>query len=214
MESKMKIWNKVIFILLFGTLWGVAELFGWDVLRALQVPNKSTYLYVVAFFILVFAKRIVSFPCSLFFISLVTIIYKTLGVQFFGCQAAAVMIDAIAVDFAFHLLKRERLDDWKWRSVAAPLISIVAFGAFGLYREFIWAAPGYIPTGFNGVWSYMLHSALPAIILSVIVIHPSYAAGGIASKRLVGLDEKRSLRWSSAAGVALTIALWMALLFY
>jgi hypothetical protein len=210
----MKIWNKIILTLLFGTLWGVAELFGWDVLRALHIQNKSTYLYIVAFFILVFAKRIVAFPGSLFFISLITILYKTLGVQFFGCQAMAVMIDALAVDMAFHLLKQERLDNWKWRSVAAPLISIAAFGAFGLYREFIWAAPGYIPTGFSGVWNYMLHSALPAVILSIIVIHPAYAAGAIASKRLAGLDKKRSMLWPSAVGATLTIVLWIALLFY
>jgi hypothetical protein len=215
LESKMKLWNKIVLILLLGTVWGVAELFGWDLLRALDVSNKSTYLFLVAFFILIFAKRIVPFFGSLFLISLVTIAYKTLGVRFFGCQAMAVAIDALTVDLAFYLLKEEKLKDWKWRSIAAPIMSIVAFAAFGFYREFIWAAPGYIPTGLSGVWGYMTHSALLAVILSIIVIHPAYVFGGVAAKKLaVGGDEKRMLRWSYAAGATLIVILWVALLFY
>ena len=210
----MKLWNKIILILLLGTVWGVAELFGWDILRALDVSNKSTYLFLVAFFILIFAKKIVPFFPSLFLVSLVTITYKTLGVRFFGCQAMAVAIDALTVDLAFQLLKEKRLNDWKWRSIAAPVMGIAAFAAFGFYREFIWAAPGYIPTGLSGVWAYMTHSALLAVILSIIVIHPAYILGGAAAKRLAAGDKKRILRWSYAAGATITVILWVALLFY
>lgn len=210
----MKIWEKIALILTFGTIWGVAELFGWDILRALDVSNKSTYLFLAAFFILIAAKRVIPFFGSMFLMSLVTIAYKSAGVKFFGCQAVAVAIDALAVDTVYYLLTEKRFESWKWRSIGALLISVPAFAAFGFFREFIWAAPGYESSVLSGVLVYMLNSALTAVILSIVVIHPAYTLGNSIAKRRESPASRSSLNWAFTAGVAITVILWAVLFLY
>jgi len=208
----MKVLDKILIIFLAGSTWGVLELFGWDALRALNVDRKSYILFTVALIILVATKLILRFPGSLIPVALITIVFKALGVKFFLCQSGAVLIDAAVVDIGYHIVKQENFKRLSIRTLAAPVMAIVAFFSFGIFREFITHAEGFITTGFPGAFSYTINSGLPAALLSIIGINIGYLFGIYAGDKLVSKKtEGRAFGLFQTVGMMVILLIWATL---
>lgn len=210
----MKLIDRVLLILFIGSIWGFAELFGWDMLRSMKVAHPSIMLFVVSFFILFAAKMLLKFPGALIPIAMIAVLYKTLGVQFFKCQTTAVLLIAAFVDLAYHVIKSERYKSWKVRAAVAPVITFCSFLLFGLYREFIYAAPGFDIKGFEGALNYMIYSGIPAMLLSTVIVHPSWAFGKYLQENGLALFRAPAFKWTYSVGASLMALIWVLLFLY
>jgi hypothetical protein len=210
----MKIFDKFLIIIITGSIWGLAELYGWNLLKAVRASNPATYLFVVSFVILFSFKYLLRFPGALIMVSVVTVLYKTLGVQFFKCQTTAVVIIAAMLDIGYHLFREKRYEEWKWRSLAAVVMTFLSFILFGIYREYIYAAPGHEFKGFQGAIGYLVNSGIPAIILSVFIVHPAWMLGKYLKSNFGKVLAKPLQPWFYGAGSLLVLFIWLLLFFY
>ena len=118
----MSKFEKILVVLLIGSLWGALELFGRDIFRAIGVPQKSALLFGLGIIILYASKKLVDFPGSVVIMALIAGLFKMASSYFFPCQFAAVVINGIVFDVTYTAFK-ERLDSsQEFTTIAAPVM--------------------------------------------------------------------------------------------
>ncbi len=124
--------DKVLAILLIGTLWGAIELFGGELFRAWDVPNKSALLFGLTLIVIYASKNLVDFVGSAVIMAAIASLFKTASSNFYSCQVAAVMINGIIFDGTYLLFKKQFDSSAAVRSVIAP---IMAYMSFAIIRD-------------------------------------------------------------------------------
>ncbi len=82
LEAPRQALRKLLFVLMFGAVFGMLELFGRDALRAVGVEHKSALLYGLGIIILYASKRVVHFPGSVVIMAIIAGLFKTASRQF------------------------------------------------------------------------------------------------------------------------------------
>jgi hypothetical protein len=209
-EKIMGKFEKILMILLLGSLWGAMELFGRDIMRAMGVPQKSALLFGLGIIILYASKKLVDFPGSVVIMALIAGLFKMASSYFFPCQFAAVIINGIVFDITYTAFK-ERLDSGVvFRTIAAPVLVYVSYAVFAVFATYILREGSWAAKGWEGVVSYLSFDAVSASLITAVTIHLGYYLG-----RAVGpLAQPRTSRMPAMAfrivSVALVAAIWMA----
>lgn len=173
----MSKYEKILIIVLLGSLWGALELFGRDILRAMNMPQKSAILFGLGIIILYASKRLVHFPGSVVIMALIAGAFKTASSHFYPCQFAAVMINGIVFD-ATYTAFRGRLDaSLINRIIAAPVITYVSYAAFAVFATYLLREASWVADGWAGIRAYLLGSATTAALISIVTIHIGYYLG-------------------------------------
>lgn len=206
----MKKYEKILVVLLIGSLWGAMELFGRDIFRAMGVPQKSALLFGLGLIILYASKKLVDFPGSVAIMAVIAGLFKMASSYFFPCQFAAVVINGIMFDITYTVFK-ERLDSSAvFRTIAAPVLVYVSYAAFALFATYLLREASWVEKGWTGVVAYLRADALSASLISVVTIHLGYYLG----KAVQPLAQPRTSRIPVIAfrivSVALVAAIWVA----
>jgi hypothetical protein len=208
--ENMKKYEKILIILLFGSLWGALELFGRDIFRSMGVPQKSAILYGLGIIILYASKRLVDFRGSVAIMALIAGLFKTASANFFACQFAAVMINGIVFDIAYSVLKNRLNRSLLFRATAAPIIVYSSYIAFVLIVTFIMREDTWVAGGWEGIRSYLLTDGVTASLISIVTIHLGYYLGTVLESN----DMRYKLRMPAVAfrivSVVLVAAIWIA----
>jgi hypothetical protein len=206
----MSKYEKILVVLLLGSLWGALELFGRDLFRAMGVPQKSALLFGLGIIILYASKRLVHFPGSVVVMALIAGLFKTASSNFFPCQFAAVMINGIVFDAAYSTFKERLNRSLMFRAVAAPVIVYASYATFALVATYILREGSWASEGWAGIRSFLLADAVSASLISIVTIHLGYYLGNAMQPN--GLLSK--LRMPSIAiriaSVVLVAAIWIA----
>jgi hypothetical protein len=206
----MSKYEKILIVLLLGSLWGALELFGRDLFRAMGVPQKSALLFGLGIIILYASKRLVHFPGSVVVMALIAGLFKTASSNFFPCQFAAVMINGIVFDAAYSTFKERLNRSLMFRAVAAPVIVYASYATFALVATYILREGSWASEGWAGIRSFLLADAVSASLISIVTIHLGYYLGNAMQPN--GLLSK--LRMPSIAiriaSVVLVAAIWIA----
>jgi len=177
LEQIMRKYEKILVVLLLGSLWGALELFGRDLFRAMGVPQKSALLFGLGIIILYASKRLVDFPGSVVVMALIAGLFKTASSNFFPCQFAAVMINGIVFDITYTTFKG-RLDSSPiYRAIAAPIIVYVSYAIFALIATFALREASWAAEGWAGIRTYLLSDAVSASLISIVTINIGYYLG-------------------------------------
>lgn len=207
----MKIWEKILLVLIVGSIWGIVEVFGGDLLPAWVEGRTSVFLFAFAFFILITARPILRVPGLLLIIGVVAAFYKTLSVNFYPCMVAGIMTNAAAVELLYLFLrKEERLSNLKWRMIAAPATAYVAFIMFALSAVLVIREPHWVERGLTGILNFTFVTGSLAAVLSLILVHPAYAIGMRLETRFAERSRSLFLRWSYGLGILLVVVLWVS----
>lgn len=212
-EDKMKIWEKILLVLILGSIWGIVEVFGGDLLLTLAGKRSSVILFAFAFFILMAARGILGAPGLLLLVGAVAAFYKTLSVNFYPCMVAGIMADAAAVEFLYLLSGKERLQSRKWRMIAAPATAYGAFTLFALFAVLILREPNWVERGLTGALGYIFLTGSFAAVLSLMLVQPAYVIGMRLKSRVAERSSRLSLRWSYGLAILLVIGIWVSRLF-
>ncbi len=173
----MKKYEKILVVLLLGSLWGALELFGRDLFRAMGMPQKSVLLFGLGIIILYASKRLVDFPGSVVVMALIAGLFKTASSNFFPCQFAAVIINGIVFDITYSIFKA-RLDSSPiYRAIAAPIIVYASYSIFALFATYILREGSWVSAGWEGIRSYLFSDAVGASLVSMATINLGYYLG-------------------------------------
>ncbi len=206
----MSKYEKLLIVLLMGSLWGALELFGGDLLRSLGVPNKSAYLFGLGLIILYASKRLGGFAGSVVLMALICGLFKTASSGFYPCQFAAVMINGIVFDASYQLFKNHLDSSATYRSVAAPLIAFISFALFAFAAVYVIREPNWAAREMDGIVDYLTIDGLIAALISIITINLGFYLGGVLrsafGERKIGVAAP-IFRVASLTAVA---AIWIA----
>ncbi len=209
-ESIMSKYEKVLVVLLMGSLWGALELFGADLFRAWGIDDKSALLFGLGLLILFVSRKFVDFLGAATIMALIAGLFKTASSNFFLCQFAAVMINGIVFDISYRLFKRQLETGPIHRAIAAPVIAYVSYALFAFSVTFVFVEPHWAGRGISGIGDYLGSSALVAAVFSIVTINVGYYLGvalrPLVVSRLSGTPVV-FFRISSAVVVA---AIWIA----
>jgi hypothetical protein len=206
----MSKYEKILIVLLFGSLWGALELFGRDLFRAIGMPQKSALLFGLGIIILYASKRLIHFPGSVAIMALIAGLFKTASGSFYPCQFAAVMINGIVFDIAYSTFKDRLNRSLIFRAAAAPVIVYVSYATFAFYAAYVLRQEPWASEGLAGIRSFLLADAVSASLISIMTIHLGYYLGNSIQPN--GLLSK--LRMPSFAirivSIMLVAAIWIA----
>jgi hypothetical protein len=175
----MSKFEKILIVLLMGSLWGALELFGGDSLRAMGVHNKSAYLFGFGIIILYASKRMVDFTGSVVIMALIAGLFKTASTHFYPCQFAAVMINGVVFDASYRMFKGQLDSSPLYRIVAAPIIAFVSYTVFAFSATYAIGGPEWHGEGLPGIVSYLTTSGLLAAVFSIVTINLGYYLGNV-----------------------------------
>jgi hypothetical protein len=209
-EQIMGKYEKILVVLVLGSLWGALELFGRDIFRAMGVPQKSALLFGLGIIILYASKRLVDFRGSVVVMALIAGLFKTASSNFFPCQFAAVMINGVVFDFTYSTFKG-RLDSSPiYRIIAAPVIVYASYAVFALVATYVLQEGSWALKGWEGIRSYLLADAVSASLISMVTINLGFYLGNAIQPYAL----LRILRMPAVVfrivSVVLVAAIWVA----
>lgn len=206
----MSKYEKILVVLLFGSLWGALELFGRDLFRVMGMPQKSALLFGLGIIILYASKRLVHFPGSVVIMALIAGLFKTASSNFFPCQFAAVMINGIVFDTAYSTFKG-RLDRIPmYRTIATPVIVYASYAIFAFFAAYLLRQEPWASEGWAGIRSFLLADAVSASLISIVTIHLGYYLGNAIEPYALLSKLRMPAITFRIVSVVLMAAIWIA----
>jgi hypothetical protein len=209
----------VLSILLFASLWGLAELGLGEWTLAAGIP-RAPILTAIGVFFLVLTRRAWRIPGSTLAMGAIAAAYKFLQHPVWGCKIAAVLMIGVVFDLGFTFYEMRRSDAAAKHglhspapvfapAVLAPILTFAVFVLFSYLARDVLHNPFWaVPSRMN---EYMFVQGPIAAALSV----PAALAGARASDALVRSASRwNDVRWraygiaaigSGVAGVAASI---------
>ena len=202
--------EKILFVLLMGSLWGALELFGGDTFRACGVPNKSAYLFGLGLIIVYASKRVVDFAGSVAIMALIAGLFKIASSHFYACQFAAVVMNGVIFDVMYRMFKNQLNASIIYRIIAAPILAYVSFACFAFLAAFVFKEPGWATGNWSPIFDYLSSSALIATAFSIVTINAGYYLGNVLRSSFVS----KRIDFSSSAfrmtSLVLVGVIWIA----
>ncbi len=206
-------------ILLFGSLWGLAEL-GLARLDFLPI-GQAPLLTAAGIFFLVLSRQVCDVPGSSLLLGTLAAGFKFLNQPFFGCQIAAVLVLACVFEIIFTLYRsrenteavrsRERLGGTTAARAAAA--AFLSFSAFVLLARFGLQNPFWVNGGLEKMVRFAFLEGSGAALLAV---PGAWGALRLAPHLLAAEQSWGTARWvafrlaalgSGATGVVVALTL-------
>ncbi len=190
-------------IVLFGSLWGLAELGLGEVMWARDIP-RAPVLTAIGVAFLVLGRRVWAAPGSSLALAAVASAFKFLQHPFWGCKVAAVLMVGAIFDIGFSLYEaRQRRQspsfarvDARAALVLSPVLTFVAFIAFSYFARDVlhnpyWSSP-------SKMTDYMFVQGPIAAVLAI--------PAAVAALRLSSYLMRSVTTWSDGRLMAYRIA--------
>jgi hypothetical protein len=209
-EQVMSKYEKILMILVFGSLWGATELFGRDLFRVMGIPQKSALLFGLGIIILYASKRLLDLPGSVVVMALIAGLFKTASSNFHPCQFAAVMINGIVFDITYTAFKGRLNSDPVNRIIAAPVIVYVSYAAFAVFATYVLREASWASAGWAGIRSYLTSDAVSASLISIVTINLGYYLGNAIQPDTLLRKLQMPAVTFRIVSVVLVAAIWIA----
>jgi len=206
----MSKYEKILVVILMGSLWGALELFGVDLLRAWGIPNRSVILFGASLLLIYASKRIIDFTGSVVLMAVVASLFKTASSNFFPCQIAAVMINGIVFDITYRVFKNRLNSSFIYRIIAAVVIAYVSFAAFGFTAVYLLRESNWVAGGLKGIGDYVGSRALVAALFSAVTINLGFYLGGLARPYFLSGRPGFTTAFIKVTAAILVITIWVA----
>ena len=197
-----KPWRYVLFVLFFGSLWGLSEaaLGGW--MYAAQMHGAAPVVLAgVAFAILTVGRLYIPLPGSSAAIAALAMLFKFLNEPFFACHLLAIFLLGASFDAVYSLA----------RGRAKPLIGLAAtylgFALFALIITYVVRYSYWVDAGSSKVLRYIFVSGTIVAACNAVVVPLSHHLARSLTERAPKTVRLRS--WAVRAVGAATTALWV-----
>ena len=194
--------EHLLWVLVFGTVWGAAEAIGGGVLYRLHVPHSSVVLAVVAIAVLSVARVYLPAAGSSTAIGACAMLYKFLNSPFFACHLLGVLALGVAFDVFWSVVKIRN------RSISAGLATYLGFALFALLATYVFQHPYWVPFGLPKVLRHVFLSGSIAAVANAALAPAWFRLGEALKARSFA---PLAFRSPLAAGgtAAVMAALWV-----
>jgi hypothetical protein len=202
-RMKITSMRQLAWLAVFGSLWGMSEVFIGGALYNANVPRASVYLSVWAIFILVVARGVLNRPGSSAAVGIIAAAYKLVNAAPFFCHIYGILFLAIAFDFAFSLLRK---DERRFSSRTLGALMAGVYGGhtlFALFMTYIIRYPYWAEAGLLKVLDHVFINGSLAAILSFLFFRLGQRIG-MNSESFI----QRHPRWACSVALSLSLLLW------
>ena len=192
-----------LLLLLFGSLWGGAEVFAGEALFSDRVPYAEVWLTAWALFVLAVARGIINKPGTSTAIGAFASVYKAVCAAPFFCHILAIFILGLAFDIASTLLmRRERRISFRC-SLSGIAGVYSGFALFALVITYLVRYEYWIAGGLAKVLHHIFVSGSVAALAAAVVVPLGYWIGQSG-----GVIAEHRPRWTYAGALVALIVLW------
>jgi hypothetical protein len=209
-EQNMSKYEKILIVLLFGSLWGALELFGGDLFRAAGIPQKSALLFGLGIIILYASKSLVHFPGSVAVMALIAGLFKTASGNFYPCQFAAIMINGIVFDVAYSTFRQRLNSSAIFRTAVVPAIVYVSYATFAVFAAYVLRQEPWASEGWVKIRSFLFADAVSASLISIVTVHLGYYLGNAIRPDALLSKLRMPVIAFRVISVALVASIWIA----
>lgn len=192
-----------VWLLLFGSLWGMCEVIAGEGLFGGRVPYASVWLSAWAFFVLAVARGVVNEPGSSTAVGAFAAFFKLVNAAPFFCHLLGIFFLGLAFDlFSSVLMKRERKISLR-SSLSGILSAYGGYALFALIITYIVRYKYWTAGGLPRVLHHVFVSGSLAALMAIAAVPLGYWIG----VKGVVVAERRP-RWAYAGAIAALIFLW------
>jgi hypothetical protein len=173
----MKRFKYCVWLLLYGSLWGISEVIAGGILYRDTVPYASVWLAAWAVFVLAVARGVLNKPGSSTVIAAFAVIFKVVNTTPFFCHLLAIFFLGLAFDIASSLLmKHERKISYR-SSISGALSTYGGYALFALVITYIVRYEYWAVGGLTKVLHHIFVSGSLAALTAVIAVPLGYWIG-------------------------------------
>lgn len=199
----MRNFKNWLWLLLYGSLWGIGEVIAGGVLYRDTVPYASVWLTAWALFVLAVGRGVLNKPGSSTVIGAVAVIFKVVNTTPFFCHLLAIFLLGLAFDIASSLLmKHERKISYR-SSISGAVSAYGGYAFFALVITYIVRYEYWTVEGLAKVLHHIFVSGSFAALMAIIVVPLGYWIG-INGGAMV----ERRPRWTYAGTLVALVVLW------
>ena len=197
-----------MWLFLFGSVWGINEVFLGNILYLNEAPYPAIILTVIALFLLEISRGMINKPGSSTLIGTFAVLFRLANTAPSYCHLLGIFLLGVTFDvFASLLIKHEEKTPLKWGLTGA----MSAFGnnaLFALLITYVFRYEYWVVGGFSKVSHHIFVSGIISALLAAFLVPMGFLVG-----KNGGIFADNRPRWSYAGTILGSIALWVAALF-
>jgi hypothetical protein len=202
-KEKMRNPKNWVLLLFFGSLWGIMEIVGGEILRKNNIPYTSVWLSAWAFFVLAIARGILNKPGSSSVIGAFAALFKLVNASPFFCHLLGIFFLGLAFDVASTLLMRNERKI-SYRSIISGILSAYGgFALFALVSTYIVRDKFWVSGGLAKVLHHIFVSGSFTAMIAILLVPLGYWVGING-----GIMVKRRPRWAYSGALIALVILW------
>jgi len=192
-----------VWLLLFGSLWGIVEVVAGGALLKDKMPYASVMLAAWAFLVLAVGRGILNKPGTSTLIAVFAVLFKLANVAPFFCHLLGIFSLGLVFDiFSTLLMRGERKVSYR-NSLSGALSAYGGYALFALVITYLVRYEYWIAGGLPKVLHHIFVSGSFAALLAVMVVPLGFWIGVNG-----GVLAERRPRWTYAGTVAALVFLW------
>ena len=204
----MKKFKPIMWLFLFGSIWGINEVFLGEILYRNEVAQSSVILTVIALFILAVSRGMINKPGSSSLIGAFAVLFRLANTAPSYCHLLGIFLLGATFDlFSSLWLKNEEKSPIKWGLMGAAS-AFVNNAFFALMITYIFRYEYWVVGGMAKVSDHIFISGSISALLAAFLVPLGFLVGQNS-----GTFADRRPRWSYAGTILGSIALWIVALF-
>jgi hypothetical protein len=198
-----------MWIFLFGSVWGMNEVFLGEILYRDEVLNSSVILTVTALFILSISRAMINKPGSSTLIGTIAVLFRLANTAPSYCHLLGIFVLGLTFDaFATLLIKRDEKAPLKW-GLTGAMSAFTNNALFAFLMTYVIRYEYWVVEGFSKLTQHIFISGSISALLAAFFVPLGFFVG-----KYGGFFIKRRPRWSYAGTIIGSIALWIIALFW
>jgi len=193
-----------LWFLLFGSIWGMSEVFAGGILYASNTPYSSIFLTAWALFILAAARGIVNKPGSSIAIGTIATLFKLVNASPFICHLMGIFALGVAFDVAASLLLKKERKLVVWKSLTGIVSAYGGYALFAFIITYIVRYETWVAGGWPKVANHILAGGSIAALAGALLVPLGYLVGVNS-----GVLAKRRPLFAYSATIAGVVVLWV-----
>lgn len=196
--------RPLIWVLLFGSLWGISEAVGGDALSAANIPHSSIWLSSWALFLLAFARAQNNRPGTSSAIGGIATLYRLVNAGPFICHLLGIFLLGVAFDIAATFLLKRKGKIFVRGGLTGILGSYGGYASFALIITYIIQYKTWVAGGWPKVTEHIFSSGSITALVSAFLVPLGY---------WLSQKEKTSKAfhsiWATSSALVLIFFLWI-----
>lgn len=199
----MKIFKPLMWLFLFGSVWGINEVFLGDILYRNEVQQSSVILAIMSLFLLAISRGMINKAGSSTLIGAIAVLFRFANTAPSYCHLLGIFLLGVTFDvFATLLIKQEEKMPVKWALTGAMSAfwnnAFFALLITYVFRYEYWVVGGIAKVSHHIFISGSINALLAAFLVPLGIL--------IGEKGHTFADSRP--RWSFAGTIFGSIALW------